>query len=220
MRTIGKDGRTLCVAFGLLAAGLVTGCTKDPRELPKDMPPVNPGPFEAYGQKLDAAADPKTVATVWVRAMTDYIDANQAKDAVKRKAALAVLTNIAAADTLMEIVRTELTDIEPPVVVYKSIRIWAYVSGHYIHGVELDKIRAVNVKSMQGGPDRVKVSIPATGNDGRKATLVLDLRKERDCWRVMQVLPESAAGPTETVTITVPATRPQRPVTQSRPTSR
>lgn len=130
-------GRMLLL--GLLAAGLVGGCSKSE---PKP-PPAEVKVVEAYGVKLDASAGPQQVVYVFLRSVADDYAAARAKDAAAQRKAQLVAYSLAAPSVIEQrlvdtanlinpnLKKTSLGD-ERDEKIFKAVHSWAPIVGHYL----------------------------------------------------------------------------------------
>ena len=80
--SIGSARRVCWAGVACLTLVVLGGCRRD-----LDIPPMEVKTVDAYGVKLDAAAPPKQVVYVLLRALRDDVEASQAWDKAKKKQA-------------------------------------------------------------------------------------------------------------------------------------
>ncbi len=198
-------GRVVLIAAGT-AVAFWSGCTKPEEEVP----PAAVKTVEAYGVTLDAAATPSQVAYVLLRSLADDVQAAQAHEHEKQKAALKLTYSLAAyseiEQRLLNVInqdraekKTDLGD-ERDRRLFDFTRQWAPIVAHYVRSFDTDLQEAVTKMQEEPDPEGQRTSVLyAVSHDPtetapakqQQATLEIELIKETvgglSYWRVARV---------------------------------
>lgn len=186
-------------------ATVVCGC-KDPTLIGYKIEPVTSGPIQAYGMTLDEQSSPQDVVYAMFRAVRDDIAAAQDHDLKAQLAAINIQVGLAASEWMHQhfqksLQRKSMTvEVTPEQSVFKLIRFWAPMLGHYIDSVETEHDPAVAEMSVRFRSQQAEAEVlyNVSAHDGSPATVRVELLRESDCWRIKRVsfAPSPLAHPT------------------------
>jgi hypothetical protein len=213
----------------MLAAtmAVITGCGSEEEEAP----PAVVKTVAAYGLTLDDTATPKQVAYVLLRSMADDVQAAQAHDKARQKAALKITYSLAAYSTIEErlgmAAKEEQISARPQEKdrnkrLYEFTRDWAPIVAHYIRSFdttfEAASRRMTEVISRTNPPTAhvyYEVSHdPNEANPAKQETATLDIELVKEqggvlsYWRVARVGFRTPMARTRPATISIPASGP------------
>jgi hypothetical protein len=183
-----------------LLIGTLTGCTDTEGDIPK--PQVKT--VTAYGQTLDQDATVQQVAYVLLRAIADDITAAQNQERDKQKQALNLTFSLAAYSEIeKQILQSEgRKDLgkQPEKKLFKFVKFWAPIAGHYINSFDTDLPAAVKKMKVKPTKDEKSANVyypvchdPSETDPAKQqtATLNITLVKEksgvRSYWRVARI---------------------------------
>lgn len=190
-------------AFAAFAIA-VSGC-EDPTLIGYKIEPVSTGPIQAYGMTLDQQSSPQDVVYAMFRAVRDDIAAAQDHDLKAQLAAINVQVGLAASEWMHQhfqksLQRKSMTvEVTPEQSVFKLIRFWAPMLGHYIDSVETEHDPAVAQMSVRFRSQQTEAEVlyNVSARDASQATIRVELLRESDCWRIKRIsfAPSSLALP-------------------------
>jgi hypothetical protein len=191
----------LCCAFaapGLLM--ILVGCSSKKEEIP----PAEVKAVTAYGMTLDDSATPKQVAFVLLRSIADDVQAAQAHDTEKQKAALRITHSLGAFIAIEK--GLQRVSKEDPIAIqisqdrdaglYEFTRLWAPTVSHYIRSFDTDfetAARRMRISNQTAITVQVLYDVchdPAKPTE-QTATIDIELTRENggvlSYWRVARV---------------------------------
>lgn len=187
----------ILVLFAVTALAIVAflgGC-KDPTIIGYELKPVETGPVEAYGLILDENSPPQDVVFVMFRAVLDDIQAAREHNREAQLEALNLQASIAASAWMHATFQRALdrksmpVQVTPEQSVFKLIRFWAPMLGHYIDSVATDHDILVDGMSV-GIRDELNEAVvryDLSGKDGTTATAQIELIREGGYWRIKKL---------------------------------
>jgi len=178
----------------------MAGCTDPDPDIPK--PEVKT--VSAYGVTLDESATCQQVAYVLLRAIADDVTAAQNHDREKQKQALDLTFSLAAYSQIEKQIHVaeqrESPNDQKNKKLYKTVKFWAPIFGHYIKSFDTDWPAAQKNLQVELSKDQQNARVyrkvvhdPAQTDPEKQQTATIDitLAKEKagdkSYWRVVRV---------------------------------
>ncbi len=173
---------------------LLPGC-KDPTVIGYELKPVETGPVEAYGLILDEDSPPQDVVFVMFRAVQDDIQAAREHNHKAQLEAINLQARVAAAEWMHATFQRALdrksmpVQVTPEQSVFKLIRFWAPMLGHYVDSLATDHDTLVAALSVdiRDEQNEAVVRYDLVGKDGTTATAQIELIREQGYWRIKKL---------------------------------